>query len=193
MIRPAIVATAIMLAGCATDRVVLLDNEPGHPVGAIAVLGADGGETVIDTANTQARLSASGARVSAYNRPDPSYDALIAALPLPVARFAIPFPVGDARILGGQRAIIDRINAEVDRRPPGAQIEVAGFTDSTDTEERNNALSLERARAVAEELRASGIEIDPEDVIGRGEYDARARLGDEISDETYRRVDVIVR
>lgn len=193
MMRAAIAATAILLTGCATDRVVLLDNEPGHPVGAIAVLDDERGETVLDTANTLARLGASGARVSALARPDPSFDALMATLPAGVSRFDIPFPVGDADILSVQQSIIDQINSAVGERPPGVQIEVAGFTDSTGDEGSNNALSMERARAVAEALRAGGIPIEDGDIIGRGEYDAQAALGDGVSDESYRRVTVIVR
>ena len=193
MMRAAIAATAILLTGCATDRVVLLDNEPGHPVGAIAVLDDERGETVLDTANTQARLGASGARVSALARPDPSFDALMVTLPADVSRFDIPFPVGDADILSVQQSIIDQINSAVGERPPGVQIEVAGFTDSTGDEGSNNALSMERARAVAEALRAGGISIEDGDIIGRGEYDAQAALGDGVSDESYRRVTVIVR
>lgn len=194
MIRPAIAAATILLTGCATtERVVLLENEPGHSLGAIAVIETEGIETVLDTANTQARLSASGARVSALDRPDPSFDPLMASLPVSVTRFEIPFPVGDADILAVQQSIIERINAEVERRPPGVQIEVAGFTDSTGDEESNNVLSIERARAVAGELRAAGIAVEDGDVIGRGEYDARAARGDNVSDETYRRVVVIIR
>jgi hypothetical protein len=52
---------------------------------------------------------------------------------------------------------------------------------------------LERARGVADELRQFGFAVAADDVIGRGEYDARAALGDEKTDDKFRRAVVIVR
>jgi outer membrane protein OmpA-like peptidoglycan-associated protein len=187
----AVLATAA-LGACASDRVTLLDNEAGHPDGAVAVISANGGETLVDRPNTQATLGSGATRTRAVDPNKPKYTALLDTLPPAATRFRITFPVNDARILGGQRAVIEQIRTELARRP-GAQIEVAGFTDSTGDDRSNDVLSRERAEAVARELREAGFEIDAGDAVGRGEDEAKARLGDNVSDESFRRVDVIVR
>ena len=187
-----LLALAAMLGACASDRVRLLDSAVGGRTGAIAVLAPDGGETVLDKPNRQALLRSGAPRVRDLAGTDPAHAALIAALP-PAARvITLRFPVNEARVLEDQRTVIETIRAELANRP-GAQIEVAGLTDTTDSEERNLALSQSRARAVADELRALGFAIEPEDVVGRGEFDARAAIGDDVADENYRRVDVIIR
>lgn len=192
-VRLALGATlALALGACATDRVTLLEGEPGHAVGAIAVLGSDGEETVLDSANQQASLGRGAPRLRTVDQLDPAYGALMDTLPLPPVSFAITFPTDESSIPANQRQVLDSIRAELARRP-GAQIEVAGFTDSTGTEASNNELSAQRALAIVQELRESGFEVATEDAVGRGEYEAQAALGDNVSDESYRRVDVIIR
>lgn len=185
-------AASILLAGCATDQVILLPNEDGNPDGALAVLASDGNETVIDRPNTQATLRDGPTRLRAAGQLSSKYGALLETLPPSAKQFAITFPVSESRIFEGQRKILDLIRAELSVRP-GAQIEVAGFTDSTGDDRSNDTLSKQRAETVARELRESGFQIDPDDAVGRGEYEAKAALGDNVSDESYRRVLVIVR
>ncbi|MCT2558438.1 OmpA family protein [Tsuneonella sp. YG55] len=191
--RIATAALVLALGACATtDRVTLLEGEAGHPVGAIAVLGKDGTETVLDAPRMQALLGSETARVRTVDKLDAAIGPLMDSLPLPPASFTITFPNAGARIPGDQMQVLEKIRTELARRP-GAQIEVAGFTDSTGTEESNNELSRQRALAITQELRDSGFEIADEDAVGRGEYEARAALGDNVADESYRRVDVIIR
>lgn len=183
---------ALALSACATDRVVLLDNEDGRPGGALAVLEPGGAETVIDRPNTRASLGSGPARTRSVDQIDPAYAELLATLPPAAKVFAITFPTGESRIFEGQRTILEEIRAELAARP-GAQIEVAGFTDSVGDNASNDRLSRQRADSVVGELRESGVAVDPEDAVGRGEDDARAELGDNVADERYRRVFVIVR
>ena len=184
---------ALALSGCATtERVTLHSNEGDNPDGAVAVLNADGSEVVLDEANSQALLGGGKTRTRSLDGPSAEHLALFGNLPPAARLFRITFPVNQARILAGERAVLDQIRAELAARP-GAQIEVAGFTDSTDDEAHNDLLSRQRAEAVASELREAGFEIAPDDVVDRGEYDARAKLGDNVASEEYRRVFVIVR
>ena len=88
--------------------------------------------------------------------------------------------------------MLELIRAELANRP-GAQIEVAAFTDSVGSETDNYQLSLDRARNVALELRGYGFDIAEGDAIGRGEYEALKAAGDDRDLAEYRRVDVIVR
>lgn len=179
---------AAVLGGCATDRVTLLESESG---GALAVLSNDG-ETVIDTPNTRAALTAGGPRTRRIDPNGPAITSLLATLPPEAMRFSIVFPSDESLIPPGQRGVLDRIRAELEGRP-GAQIEVAGFTDSDGTDAYNLDLSKKRAESVASQLREFGFEVDAADAVGRGEYEAQAQLGDGKNNESFRRVDVIVR
>ncbi|MCA1661399.1 MAG: hypothetical protein LC648_04265, partial [Novosphingobium sp.] len=67
----ALVVAALLVTSCATDKVTLLDNEAGGS-GALAVLDADGGETVIDRANTEAGLRDGPTRVKAVKAIKPA-------------------------------------------------------------------------------------------------------------------------
>lgn len=193
MIRAALaLAGAVVAAGCATDRVTLLDNEDGNETGALAILASDGRETVIDRANSEAALRNGPARVKAVDTIKPAYTALIGALPPGAKAFSIPFETGQAAIREDQRQVLELIRNEISVRP-GAQVEVAAFTDSVGSEDLNAKLSLERAQNVAGELRAFGFPIAEGDAIGRGEHEAKRQFGDEKDLPEFRRVDVIVR
>lgn len=180
------------LAGCVTSRVTLLDKEDGGDTGAVAIVAPDGTETVIDQANSEAALRFGPTRVRVVRAIREGDKALFAFLPPPPMAFRIPYQTNQATIRLEQQAVLDQIRAQLKDRP-GAQIEVAAFTDSIGSEEDNNRLSLERARNVAAELRRSGFPIADADAIGRGEYDAVRLVGDNRDLAEYRRVDVVIR
>ena len=182
----------LVLAGCATDKLTLLENEPGNATGAVAVIDSKGGETLVDRVNAQAALRNGPSKVRQLKELRPEYTSLIGSLPPQARAFVITFPVGSSEIPAEQRTILENIRNELSTRP-GAQIEVAGFTDSTGSDAINDKFSLERAVAVAEQLRAFGFVVDAEDAVGRGEDEARAKLGDEVASDGYRRVEIIVR
>ena len=185
-------AAALLANGCATDKLTLLENEEGHPTGAVAVIASDGRESLIDRPLTQAKLRDGPTKGRTLKKLKPGYTALLDSLPPSAKGFAITFPINETKIPSDQRSILEQIRNELSTRP-GAQIEVAGFTDSLGPEELNDKVSKDRADSVAQELRDFGFVIDPEDALGRGEFEARDKLGDEKGDETYRRVVVIVR
>lgn len=189
--RGAAALAALALAGCATDRVTLLDNEPGHDTGAVAVLSTKG-ETVLDQANSQAALRDGPTRVRRIEQVPAAYTTVLGDLPPGPRTFTFTFPVGEAQIPEDQRGKLEEVRKELQSRP-GAQIEVAGFTDSTGQDDDNDALSRKRAEEVAEQLRGFGFQIDAGDAVGRGEREAKAKLGDGVESPEYRRVDVIVR
>lgn len=181
-----------LLAGCATDKVTLLENEPGHDTGAVAVLDRKGRETLVDQINAQAALRNGPSKVRKLKELRPEYTSLIGTLPPQAKAFVITFPIGSSDIPADQRGVLEQIRNELSVRP-GAQIEVAGFTDSMGSDTLNDKISLERAVAVAEQLRAFGFPVDAGDAVGRGEDEAKAKLGDEVANESYRRVEVIIR
>ena len=185
-------AGALLVAGCVSDRVTLLDNEDGNATGALAVLASDGRESVIDQPLTQAKLRDGPTRGRAIKAVKPAYATLLANLPPAARGFVITFPPNQSAIPVEQRSILEAIRTELSIRP-GAQIEVAGFTDSTGDDALNDEVSRKRADAVAQELRESGFAVDPGDAVGRGEDEAKKQLGDGVASEAYRRVEVIVR
>ena len=185
-------ASALVLGACATDKLTLLENEPGSDTGAVAVIDSKGRETVVDQVNAQAALRNGPSKVRQLKELRPEYASLIGSLPPQARAFVITFPVGSSEIPAEQRAILEAIRNELSTRP-GAQIEVAGFTDSTGADTLNDKISLERAQSVIEQMRAFGFVVDAEDAVGRGEDEARAKLGDEVANDGYRRVEVIVR
>ena len=187
-----VLAGTLALAGCATDRVTLLDNEPGNETGAVAVLAADGSETVLDQANSEAALRRGASRVRSISAVRTADTAVLASLPPAAKAFTIPFETNQSTIGDQQRAVLELIRSELSSRP-GAQIEVAAFTDSVGSESDNYELSLDRARNVAGELRTYGFAIEDGDAIGRGEYEALKAAGDNRDLAEFRRVDVIVR
>ena len=188
----AVLASTLVLAACATDKLTLLENEPGHDTGAVAVIDKNGRETLVDRANSEAALRNGPSKVRQVKALRPEYTSLIGSLPPQARAFVITFPVGSSDIPADQRGILEQVRNELSTRP-GAQIEVAGFTDSTGSDAINDKISLERAQSVAEQLRGFGFIVDPEDSVGRGEDEAKAKLGDEVASDGYRRVEVIVR
>lgn len=188
----AAIALIGVLAGCVTSRVTLLDNEPGNETGSVAIIAPDGRETVLDKANSEASLQVGNTRVRLVRSIKDGDRQLFAYLPPPSMAFRIPYDTNQSSIKIEQRAIIDLIRSELAKRP-GAQIEVAAFTDSVGSDADNYKLSLDRARNVAVALRNDGFEIAESDAIGRGEYEALKAIGDNRDDAEYRRVDVVIR
>lgn len=193
MIRgAAALAVALAVTACATDKLTLLENEPGHDTGAVAVIDKKGRETLVDQVNAQAALRNGPSKVRQLKELRPEYTSLIGSLPPQARAFVITFPVGSSDIPADQRAILEQIRTELSTRP-GAQIEVAGFTDSTGSDTLNDKISLDRAQSVVGQLVGFGFPVDAEDAVGRGEDEARAKLGDEVANDGYRRVEVIIR
>lgn len=192
MRRAAPLAIALVLAGCVTSRVTLLDNEGGNATGSLAIIAPDGSETVLDKANSEAALRVGNTRVRVVRQIKDGDRELFAYLPPPSMAFRIPYETNQSEVRLEQQAVLDQIRAELAKRP-GVQIEVAAFTDSVGSESDNYQLSLDRARNVATALRQSGFEIAEEDAIGRGEYEALKAEGDDRDLPEYRRVDVIIR
>ena len=185
-------AALVLLAGCTTDRVTLLDNEEGEPQFAVADITRPGKERVLDTQMSELRLgSSSRARQVREVRPEDAE--LMRRLPPRPAHFTLFFPTNDSRISPAQMPILSSIRDQLLARGEGAQIEVVGFTDSVGSDEDNDALSARRAEEVAQQLRDYGFPVGARDAVGRGEDDARRALGDNAENAVYRKVEVVIR
>ena len=188
-------AASFLLAGCASgERVTLLPAAQERDVGAVAVLDESGAEkAVLNSANSQASLSAGSPRVRQLDSVDPAYSELINSLPRLIQPQAIRFKEGKTEISADQISSLKALLASLGDDLSIYQIEIAGYTDTIGTVEDNLKLSRMRAQEVAELLRAEGFEIDPEDVIGRGEFDALRTIGDNKRDAQFRAVTIKIR
>ena len=184
-------AGALLVAGCATDRVTLLDNEDGSAEFAVAEITDPAKECLVDRQLSEQKLGR-GCRPKPLAKIRDKDAALVSALPPKAREFVIKFPSGQSKIPDSQRGVLEQIRNELSIRP-GAQIEVAGFTDSVDDDATNDRYSRQRAESVAQELRDLGFPVDPGDAVGRGEDEAKRQLGDNVPSEDYRRAVVIIR
>jgi outer membrane protein OmpA-like peptidoglycan-associated protein len=188
----AIVALMLLLAACAAPTALLLPGEEGHPTGALAVLGKNGDEQVLDKPLLQARLAGPRATIRTIGSVPPADQQLIATLPPPSKSFTLYFVEDTTTIVPSSRAVLDQIRAEVAARP-GAEVQVTGHTDTLGTEDYNDRLSLQRANEIVEFLVAQGFARDMLSAVGRGERDLAVATGQGVANAQNRRVEVIVR
>ena len=79
------------------------------------------------------------------------------------------------------------------RARPGGEILVVGHTDRVGIRDANDALSLQRAQAIVNLLKASGFSEDLLSAIGRGEREPAVPTEDEVAEPRNRRAEVIIR
>ena len=97
------------------------------------------------------------------------------------------FALESAALTRGGRRALNRLLPSLRRHP--AAIRVAGYTDATGTRALNAALSLDRARAVAEWISGSKTTGDtPISIVGRGSRNAVSTNGTEAGRARNRRV-----
>lgn len=189
---------ALALASCASgERVTLLapvqaEKIEAGDVGAVVVRHG-GEETVIDSANQQAGLRGDRPpRVRQLADTDPEHAELMSNLPREQTAVSVDFAEGRSTLTADQvRGLRDWVAADGER--PGREIIIRAYADAVGQEDDNLRLSQLRASAVADQLRAEGLDIDPSDAVGMGEFAAKAETGDEVPSPKWRRVDVVVR
>ena len=187
--RPwAALALCVALAGCASDKVALLNDEGGG-VGKVAVLDpateAERGQ--LTEANTQAGLG--GGAVHA--RPlKTNYDPLLALMPAPPQVFNLYFVEGTTQLTPDSQPTLDALRKVV---TPTSDVQITGHTDTTGDAASNDKLSLDRAIPVRAALGEQGLPVANATVTGRGERDLRVPTGQGVSEPAYSRVEVIIR
>jgi outer membrane protein OmpA-like peptidoglycan-associated protein len=189
----------LLATGCASSHVTLLNGEGDNPVGGVAVIDPKTGDDVrlIETAGTRASVNGATARLSPG---DPAaverrYAALLDALPRPPRRFILMFPEGSttltAESLPDRQLLIDEIRT----RGAGVDVQIEGHSDRVGSDEDNDRLSTERARAARDMLAAEGLIPADSRFVGRGERSPRPghATADGVADPANRRVEIVVR
>lgn len=187
-----------LMGGCATHRsVTLLPGEPGHPVGAVAVLNEDGSERgLLDAANERAALGNGSGRVHGHvvaeDDVQQKYGALIANLPPPPNPYVFHFDLGRSKLAPDQEAKLQVMLGDAKSRS-GAEVQVVGHTDTVGSDKDNDELSMHRAIEVREYLISRGLPPAQVRATWRGERELAVQTPDNTPNPENRRVVLIVR
>ena len=198
---------AALLAGCAAqppapppavtetrdDLYVVLPDREGK-AGAVTVTHA-GNEKLLDSPYAAARIKVEGRLetgvVTQQEVREVFGPALAAQPPRPVS-FTLYFVLGRDELTPESRPILESLLAEIARRP-AAEVVVIGHTDRVGTVQHNDALSLQRAEKVRDELLRLGIPLDRIQVAGRGEREPLIPTEDQVPEPRNRRVEITAR
>lgn len=179
-----LLASAVILtSGCAS-----LSGAPGKIEGAIE-LPASNGETrsTFDWSSERERIRGAFAPPDEIQVIEADDGNLL--LRLPAAR---GFVKASSEPQGPLRAMLDRIAIAIEE-PPSTEITILGHTDSLGSETFNLQLSIRRAEAVMEYLRARGLPLTRMSADGHGEAEPIADNRDEPGRALNRRVEIIVK
>ena len=185
---------ALVCAGCAAPPTqVILLPQPGG-AGAVEVSTTVGSQR-IDRGYAEATVQASGA-ITAQQldaaQVNTRYAPLLAVQPAPAQDFTLYFDTGGVVLTPQSEAALKTVLA-LARERPGGEIVVIGHTDRVGSVQSNDALSLQRARAVRETIIADGFDPNRITAAGRGERDPAVPTDDEVAEPRNRRTEVIVR
>ncbi len=189
--RPfAIIVTAVLLSGCATSRVALLNDEGVATAGAVAVFDAktEAERGMLNVANTEASVGGKTVRARAIT--GTAYNQLAAYIPAAPRSYVMYFLEGSTDLAPGSEIILAALRKEVSA---GSEVQITGHTDTVGTLEANDKLSLERASEVRAALVSQGLPVASARIVGRGEREPRVKTADEVSEAANRRVEVILR
>jgi len=185
---------ALLLAACATpDHIVLLPDDQGK-VGKLNV-GGGAGDTLLDSAYATADARSGGKPERGSTSAEQvkrEFGAVLDALPPAPVSYLLFFDSDSDDLTPQSRALAPTILAEIARRP-AAEVVVIGHTDTQGSDEYNDKLSLERARAVKQQLLALGFDRAHITVEGRGKRELLVPTGDNVAVARNRRAEILVR
>lgn len=181
---------SLMIAGCASSYVVLLEN-PDGTTGEVIIKGQKG-EQVLSKAHQGAPLdgSAPPAPVNKDKLSKDFGDAMAAQPRLPVS-YLLYFKK-DVTLTKKSKALIPKIVAEAADRQ-AVDISVIGHTDTVATAELNERLSHQRAQKIIELLEDKGIHMHAITLESHSERNLLIPTPDNTYEPRNRRVEVLIR
>jgi outer membrane protein OmpA-like peptidoglycan-associated protein len=184
--------SALLLAGCASERVVLLPSADGAP-GAVVVRDAKK-EILLDQpyAATARRIGSSSAYQSSPEEVKERFANALAAQPVRPRSYILYFEEGSNQLTAESQAEFVRIKGEITERP-AVEAMVIGHTDRVGSVQGNDALSVKRAEAVRQLLIEAGIPAEKLEAAGRGERAPLVPTADEVPEPKNRRVEINLR
>lgn len=182
----------LLLAGCASEKVVLLPDPEGK-VGRIEVRARDNA-TELSRAYAEANVSRGAVSAVQTDRETVQrrYGAVLAGLPPRPRRFELNFEFGTDRLTAQSRALLPDILASL-KDFPAPEVVVTGHTDSAGDAAYNDRLSLERAQRVRDLLVGAGIPREVIETVGRGEREPLVPTRPGASEPRNRRVVIKLR
>ncbi|MCE1238520.1 MAG: OmpA family protein [Azonexaceae bacterium] len=182
-----------LLAGCASERVVLLPTQDGR-ASAVVIRDADGGEVRLDRpyAATVRQFGNVTEYRSSVEDLQARFGAALAAQPARPASYLLYFQPGGEQLTDASQAELGKVRQDIAART-ASEAMVIGHTDSVGGADGNDRLSLKRAEAVRQLLVDTGIAVDRIEVVGRGERELLVPTGDEVDEPRNRRVEIVVR
>jgi outer membrane protein OmpA-like peptidoglycan-associated protein len=187
-------AAAGLLAACApTTRVVLLPQANGS-ASAVEVKSASNVQLLSQPYQTADVFRSGLVRpgMTDAQAAQTRYAAVLAELPAPEERFLLYFELGGTQLTAESQVLLPAILLRASQRR-GGEIIVTGHTDRVGALTVNDALSLQRARAIRELLVAQGFKPELVDAVGRGEREPLVPTEDEVDEPRNRRVEIVVR
>ncbi len=182
----------LLLAGCVSERVVLLPSADGQP--AAVVVRDTAGEQLLDKpyTGTVRRFGTNSPVESSAEEVRERFAAALAAQPARQKTYLLYFQAGGNQLTVSSQADFELVRKEVGERA-ASEIAVIGHTDRVGPAEGNDALSKRRAEAIREQLIGAGVSATKIEAIGRGERDPLVPTADDVDEPKNRRVEIIVR
>ncbi len=182
----------LTLAGCASERVVLLPSADGRP--SAVVVRDTGGEIVLDKPYAAARRSVGANSIyqSSAEEVTERFGQALGAQPPRPNSYVLYFEAGGNVLTAESQAALANIRKEIADRP-ASEVMVIGHTDRVGSVDGNDRLSKTRAEGLRDLLIESGVAADKLEAVGRGERDPLVPTDDEVDEPKNRRVEISVR
>lgn len=183
---------ALVLGGCASERIVLLPSADGSP-GAVVVRDKQG-EVRLDQpyAGLKRSLDANRPYQSSSTEVAERFGPALAALPARPSSYVLYFEAGGNVLTAESQAAMVAIRQEIAERP-ASEVMVIGHTDRVGSTDGNDKLSLKRAQGIRDLLIEAGTPAEKLEAVGRGERDPLVPTADEVDEPKNRRVEISVR
>ena len=183
---------ALLLAGCASERIVLLPSADGQP--SAVVVRDKNGEVRLDQPYAALKRSLDANRTYLSSPPEVAerFGPALAALPARPTSYVLYFEAGGNVLTQESQAAMLAIRKEIAERA-ASEVMVIGHTDRVGSAEGNDKLSLKRAQGIAELLVESGVPAEKLEAVGRGERDPLVPTADDVDEPKNRRVEINVR
>ena len=185
-------AGCVLLAACASERVVLLPSADGKPTALIVNPGAGEQRLAQPYAASARRLGSNGLYQASATEVQERFGPALAAQPPRPRSLLVYFQEGSDTLTADSLAVFDQLKAEIKARS-APEVMVIGHTDRIGSLQANDALSLKRAQTVRDVLLASGLDEKLIEVAGRGEREPLVPTEDEVAEARNRRVEISVR
>lgn len=182
----------LALTACAPKSYVVLLESPDGTTGQVIVKGQKG-EQVISTARHAVPADGSAPPVAVdLVKLEKDFGDAMAARPKLPAHFLLYFESGGIKLTKESLALLAKILEDADTRP-APDISVIGHTDTAGNDKTNEALSLKRAKTVADMLKEKGLKARELTVESHGERNQLVKTPDKTQEPRNRRVEVSVR